>query len=445
MNKLSRLVSHAPKCSRSLSGVKRKYPINREEEQKLPVFEYKTSKNAYRRVFSWGNIYTGALGKPYKTSEKLEKQQCLKYPKRIGFGERQEVTTAACGFGFTVFGVRSETNQKIWGTGINTDSQIGYHEVRKDHPLEVLFYPKPIDLPLKQPEKTKVLKISAGRAHLVVLTDEGVFTLGNNAYGQCGRKIIENEDYIRSNYINHIQDIDGKNIVDVTCGQDHSLLLTEDGCVYSCGWGADGQTGLGHFENCSEFTKVNGDIQSEKIVKLSSKSDFVLALNNKGQVFGWGNTEYSQLTLDNGNQQISSPLHIKMLDKVGQIKSIASAGSFCLVLNDTGQVFSWGYGLLGCGPNAQHSKEPMHIPEVLFGKNEYNTDSKVEKVECGLYHGAAITNSGDLYIWGRNKNGCLGLGHEKDQYFPLKVAIGGYVEQIHCGVDHCIAICKPFI
>lgn len=29
----------------------------------------------------------------------------------------------------------------------------------------------------------------------------------------------------------------------VACGQDHSLFLTDTGKVFSCGWGADGQTG----------------------------------------------------------------------------------------------------------------------------------------------------------------------------------------------------------
>lgn len=29
----------------------------------------------------------------------------------------------------------------------------------------------------------------------------------------------------------------------VACGQDHSLFLTDRGEVFSCGWGADGQTG----------------------------------------------------------------------------------------------------------------------------------------------------------------------------------------------------------
>lgn len=36
---------------------------------------------------------------------------------------------------------------------------------------------------------------------------------------------------------------------------------------------------------------------------------------------------------------------------------------------------------------------------------------------------AAITTDGNLYTWGKNKWGQLGLGHTKDQYFPLQVNI----------------------
>lgn len=109
---------------------------------------------------------------------------------------------------------------KLYGTGVNTDSQIGIHEIRAGHPLEILFYPQPISLPFKNPSQTKIHKIAAGRAHMLVLTDEGVFLLGNNAYGQCGRKIIADEDYRRC-FINHIENVDGKVIVDIECGQDH--------------------------------------------------------------------------------------------------------------------------------------------------------------------------------------------------------------------------------
>ena len=48
-------------------------------------------------------------------------------------------------------------------------------------------------------------------------------------------------------------------------------------------------------------------------------------------------------------------------------------------------------------------------------------------------------------MWGRNKFGCLGLGHQKDQYFPYKSLVGAKVENFFCGVDHNIALCRPFI
>lgn len=65
----------------------------------------------------------------------------------------------------------------------------------------------------------------------------------------------------------------------VVCGQDHTLFLTQSGAVYSCGWGADGQTGLGHYNNQGIPVKVKGDIEGEKIVQISSAADCVLAIN----------------------------------------------------------------------------------------------------------------------------------------------------------------------
>lgn len=83
--------------------------------------------------------------------------------------------------------------------------------------------PRPIQLPLKK-ASTKVTGLAAGRAHLLVLTTEGLFTLGNNGYGQCGRPIIVDEDYKNSKIVHHIPDIKGKQIKSVTAGQDHRYL-----------------------------------------------------------------------------------------------------------------------------------------------------------------------------------------------------------------------------
>lgn len=144
-----------------------------------------------------------------------------------------QVTCITSGYGFSAYGIKSKDRYKVFGTGLNTDSQIGYHDPRRGHPLETLLIPVPIRLPLSTPETTKITQLSAGRAHLVVLTDnEGVFTLGNNAHGQCGRKVIDNEDYKKAVTIHHIKKIDKEKVVKIECGQDHRYLIKSNLSCY---------------------------------------------------------------------------------------------------------------------------------------------------------------------------------------------------------------------
>jgi alpha-tubulin suppressor-like RCC1 family protein len=101
---------------------------------------------------------------------------------------------------------------------------------------------------------------------------------------------------------------------------------------------------------------------------------------------------------------------------------------------------------------------------------------QVTKIFCGISQLGALTNSGHLYMWGRNKFGALGLGHRNDQFFPLKVdllfnyykiffyfynlsftminlikirfhqvSVGAQVQKLACGIDHTVSICKPFL
>ncbi|RVE49615.1 hypothetical protein evm_005747 [Chilo suppressalis] len=428
---------------------KKKIPDGSEEN--LPIFQYPLSKSSDRRVYVWGFAETGALGIHLPRGKRAKKGYKNNFtlawhPMRSTFGERFDVTDIACGYGFTVASIKTNEHHKVFGTGINTDSQIGYHAPRIGHPLELLLSPAPMYIPYKSLE-SKIIGVSAGRAHTAILTDnEGVYTLGNNAYGQCGRKINKNEEYKGSMVTHNISRLGKEVITNVCCGQDHTLFITESGRVYASGWGADGQTGLGNYENQGVPAPVKGDITSEKIVKVASTVDCVLALNDKGELFGWGNSEYGQVPMSVKQQQVNMSYALVNFTKgIGKIKDIAAGGSFCLIVNEQGDVFVWGYGLLGLGPNVQHSTKPKVIPAPLFGRNEFNPESAVEKVACGIGHLAAITNNGDLYMWGRNRYGCLGLGHSKDQYFPLRVSVGALVLKVVCGVDHTIVLSKPYL
>ena len=92
--------------------------------------------------------------------------------------------------------------------------------MNKGHPLELIIEPVPIQLPTSE----SIVQAACGRAHTVVLTKTGnVLTLGHNGYGQCGRAIIENEDYQRQSTVHQVK-IEEK-FKQIVCGQDHRYTI----------------------------------------------------------------------------------------------------------------------------------------------------------------------------------------------------------------------------
>ena len=59
---------------------------------------------------------------------------------------------------------------------------------------------------------------------------------------------------------------------------------------------------------------------------------FFLLYADKGEVFGWGNSEYSQFSMVTDEQQINLPVKLD-LGPIGKVIDIASGGSICMVLN----------------------------------------------------------------------------------------------------------------
>lgn len=62
-------------------------------------------------------------------------------------------------------------------------------------------------------------------------------------------------------------------------------------------------------------------------------SSYFSVFSDKNQVFGWGNSEYNQLHLNDSKQQMNTPIYLNMIENCGKIIDIASGGSICMVLN----------------------------------------------------------------------------------------------------------------
>ncbi|KAK2828412.1 hypothetical protein Q5P01_019446 [Channa striata] len=419
-----------------------------EKSSSDPVFQYVGQhKKPSHKVFVWGFSFTGALGIPSFVVPDSGRKKPRKYqltPYRLETAE--QITSAACGYGFTLIASSTKDSSKLWGMGLNKDSQLGFQRTQESRhrSYEFVLEPSPVALPLVEPLQTRVVQVACGRAHSLVLTDqEGVFSLGNNAYGQCGRRIVEDEVYSGSHIVHKIEGFSSK-VVQVACGQDHSLFLTETGKVFACGWGADGQTGLGHHNICSSPVELGGDLAGVEVQQISTYGDCSLAVSTDGQLYGWGNSEYLQLASVTEATQINSPRRLP-LKGCGKVVQAACGGTQVAVLNENGEVFVWGYGILGKGPNLSETSVPEKIPPALFGRSEFNPSVAVTRIRCGLNHFAAVTDRGELFVWGKNVRGCLGIGKRDDQYFPWRVTVPGQVVDVGCGVDHMVALVKSLL
>lgn len=344
---------HPPHSFYATKTRRSKNSVLLQDPDRVPIFKSNTSAASDRRVYVWGLSETGALGLHKSLKKQSQKQAALiQHPTRLPFAEQHQVLDIAAGYGFTAFAVKHHDGISLFGCGINTDSQLGYQhqEHHREKTLGLIIYPAPIQLPVVPGAAAdegglQIQRCAAGRAHLLALDAAGrVYALGNNAYGQCGRPIIADESYTGSQTVHIIDGIiddtattDGNErsrIVDIHCGQDHSLLLTDNGRVYACGWGADGQTGLGHYASVAQPTRVRGDIEGERIVRVAGSVDCVLALNDRGEVFGWGNSEYGQLVSNEADvQQICAPMAVAALKGCGRIVDIAAGGSSCVAVN----------------------------------------------------------------------------------------------------------------
>uniref|UniRef100_A0A1E1XBA0 Putative e3 ubiquitin-protein ligase herc3 n=1 Tax=Amblyomma aureolatum TaxID=187763 RepID=A0A1E1XBA0_9ACAR len=416
-------------------------------DDQLPVFQYESEKTKRRkRVYAWGSSLTGALGHDKLVRPRLghAPRPSHNKPYRLPFSEFYLVDDVACGYGFTLFSAqedRVKNPNKVYGTGINTDFQLGYQCARKGHPLKVLTEPVGIPLPLRK-DSTRILRVACGRSHSVVLTDnEGAFSFGNNSFGQCGRPVIQDESPESYAVPRQVQGIPEK-IIDVVCGQDHTLFLTASGAVYSCGWSADGQTGLGIYGSQGTPGRVNGDLSGVRIVKIAGTVDCILAVSDSGDLFGWGNSEYGQFGRQTDEKQMCYARHLNFPH--GKVKAVASGGTMCGVVTESGDAYVWGYGLLGLGPEVSVKTHPTLLPRPLFGASRFAPDTSVVDLFCGLNHFAALNNKGELYTWGKNKNGCLGLGHTLDQHFPFRVSLTAHIMKVSCGVDHTAVLCQSF-
>ncbi|XP_074292118.1 ultraviolet-B receptor UVR8 isoform X1 [Silene latifolia] len=178
-----------------------------------------------------------------------------------------------------------------------------------------------------------------------------------------------------------IEELQRLEVIDVSCGLDHSIILCRDGTMLSGGSNTYGQLG-----------RVNQDVGLLPVDLASFHPQTVAC--------GLG---HSLAVCD-----------MPTSDDNTDLRKI---------------IISWGWnGSSQLGRSGLES-QPLAV-EGLF-------EEIPRTVSCGRVHSLAVTDKGELWAWGCGKNGRLGLGSSFDEPEPALIDIGCHrVVQGVAGFDH---------
>jgi alpha-tubulin suppressor-like RCC1 family protein len=250
---------------------------------------------------------------------------------------------------------------------------------------------------------------------------------------------------------NTIEQLKGTNPVQIEASGVGSFVVVKKGFVW--GFGSNRMTELGLRKDVTQTgtAQMVKYLREEEIVqvagsKAASGQAHTLALTKSGEVYSFGSSAHGALGQGPEYRQCS-PMIVKM-SRETPIRFVVSGAQHSLFVSDTGRLYTVGdngYGQLGLG-QAQKGKDAGKKivftcePEPL---DEWHLEAGFVRIAAaGNNHNLAVTDRGQLWSWGANANGQLGLGDSIHKYTPqlIKPLKGIDIAAVACGSLHSLAV-----
>ncbi|MEI7620912.1 MAG: fibronectin type III domain-containing protein [Candidatus Moraniibacteriota bacterium] len=244
-------------------------------------------------VFAWGGNGRGQIGIGYVNSMQVYPQQIKD---AIGSGFLTGVSAISAG-GY--YSLALLTGGTVWSWGANDQGQLGdYSSVDRILPVQV------VDQTLFG--ITNISKISAGYQHSMALKNDGsLLAWGWNAYGQLGTNNRNSATIALP-----VTGAGTSNVKMVEAGNNHTVMLKNDGTTWAWGWNAYGQLGNGDTNDNITPVQVVGGVGSANMNMISCGYTYSSALTSgDGSVWTWGSNGNGQLG-QNSIQAINLPVQV---------------------------------------------------------------------------------------------------------------------------------------
>lgn len=206
-------------------------------------------------------------------------------------------------------------------------------------------------------------------------------------------------------------------IKEIAVGEEFSIFLTESGEVYSVGNNRSGNLGVGDTEPRYNPEKIE---TNEKISRIGAGEDCAYAIAESGNIYFWGSNRHGQM----GDAISDVQATPKLFEFDTKIEDVSIGWNHILCMDANGTLYSWGaneYNELGVG--ASISEVVVHQPTPVFV--EFLDAKKFVNMSAGATSSMAVSDSGDLYVWGE-----VGVNLTPDVDYSSQAAVPIKVEDI---------------
>ena len=418
-------------------------------------------------IWGWGNNAGGALGLGDNTNRNTFTQ--------VTTNINNDVKEIACGDNRTFI---LKNDGSIWGCGYNYYGELGLGDTTSRNTFTKVTT-----------NVNDIKQIVGGGTHTFILKNDGsIWSCGKNDWGQLG--LGTSDTNAHSTFTKVTTNINN-DVKEVSCGTEFTFILKNDGSVYSCGGNGSGQLGLGDTASRPTFTKVTTNINND-VKQIACGNGHTVILKNDGSVYSCGGNGSGQLGIGIGGANTNKSTFTKVTTNINNdVKQIACGNGHTVILKNDGSVLSCGnnvYGQLGLGDTASrnmfiqtnsyvittdinykdifsyNNKYIVNIPNnvcvdeimkacdiginhalfinnsnnlVIYAtSNDYGQAGKdtelntfvnhpsltdVKLIACGDYSSYVYTHNDELYVFGKNDGGQLGLGGTDNESEPILI------------------------
>jgi alpha-tubulin suppressor-like RCC1 family protein len=352
-------------------------------------------------LWMWGNNAYGQIGNNSTTGFGSGLSSPVQTITR-GTNWLQVECEGSYSWGVTTAAVKNDGTLWMWGN--NSYGQLGDNTtVSKSSPVQTITF----GTNWKQVSIGCGSNTGIGATVGAVKNDGTLWMWGNNTSGQLG-------DNTKTNRSSPVQTITfGTNWAAVSCGNQFTAGIKNDGTLWMWGNNGSGQLGINNTTSVSSpvQTVVGGQTWS-KVSCSRNTSQLTLgttaAVKTDGTLWVWGSNANGQLG-DNTAINKSSP--VQTITSTTNWSQVACGYRSIMALKTDGTLWCWGFnngGILGDNTTTNKSSP---VQTATFGNN-WSKTSRASGLFLGgsIYKltGGAVKKDGTLWIWGNNSYGQLG-------------------------------------